>query len=117
MLTQLISSAVTALGESEPLLPFLVLAMREAHFRLLCNMVAPRGTVVFVSDLVSSDSCPELLAHSKDDLLPLMKAVIRDRNFFTGLNPYGILEMLGDTEDDLCLHSPWLWQISSRRPP
>jgi hypothetical protein len=91
VLSQLISSAVLILGESEPLLPLLVLAMRKTHFRLLCNMVAPRGTAVFVSDLVSSDSCPALLAHSKDDLQPLMEAVVHDRNFFTGLNPYAIL--------------------------
>ena len=115
VLSQLISSAVLALGESEPLLPLLVLTMRKTHFRLLCNMVAPGGTVVFVSDLVSSDSCPALLAHSKNDLQPLMEAVVRDRNFFTGLNPYAILGMLGETEDDLCLHPPWLWRMSSQR--
>jgi len=115
VLSQLISSVVLALGESEPLLPLLVLTMRKTHFRLLCNMVAPGGAVVFVSDLVSSDSCPALLAHSNNDLQPLVEAAVRDRNFFPGLNPYAILGMLGETEDDLCLHPPWLWRMSRQR--
>jgi len=115
VLTQLISSAILALGEFEPILPLLALTMRETHFRLLCNMVAPHGTIVFISDLVSSDSCPALLDHLQDDLWPLMKEVICTGNFFTGLNPYAILRLLGKTETDFCLHSPWLWQISNQR--
>jgi hypothetical protein len=115
VLTQAIWSAVIAVGESHPLLPYIVLAMRNTHFRLLFDLAAPSGRVVFISDLVSSDSCPELLGHVKDDLRPLMEAVISNRNFFTGLNPYAIMEMVGETEYDLCLHSPWLWQISSQR--
>lgn len=115
VLTQMISSAVMALGQSEPLLPLLVLTMRKTHFRLLCDLVTSHGTVIFISDLVSSDSCPALLEHPEDGLQVLMETVIRQRNFFTGLNPYAILGMLDETVDELCLHKPWLWQLSDQR--
>ena len=115
VLTQMISSAVTALGQPEPLLPLLALTMRKTHFGLLCRLVAPHGTVVFISDLVSSDSCPALLDPPKGGLPLLMETVVRQRNFFTGLNPYAIVGMLDGTVDELCLHEPWLWQLGDWR--
>jgi hypothetical protein len=113
-------SAVRALGETDARLLPVALGLRHAHFALLVRMLAPGGAGVFVSDLVSSDSCPELLTCNDQDAASLMGTAIRMRNFFTGLNPYAILQMLVDTSElnaqvaCVRLHEPWIWPIGKR---
>jgi hypothetical protein len=120
LLSQIVQSAVRATGETDVRLVPVVLGLRQAHFGWLARMLAPGGTGVFVSDLVSSDSCPELLTCNDQDAASLMDTAIRKRNFFTGLNPYAILQMVQDTGElngqltSLRLHDPWIWTIGKR---
>jgi hypothetical protein len=120
LLSQIVLSAVRALGETDARLLPVVLGLRQAHFALLVRMLAPGGTGVFVSDLVSSDSCPELLTCHDQDAAALMGTAIRMSNFFTGLNPYAIVQMMADTSElseqvaGVRLHEPWIWPIGRR---
>ena len=66
LLTQLISLAVEALGSSHPDLTDLVLAIRNGHLRLLTRLLRPGGTALLVTDVVSSDTLPELVAGRPD---------------------------------------------------
>jgi len=115
VLSQIISSAVLALGVAEPVLPSLILELRKTHLRMLCGMAAPGGRVVFVSDLVSSDTCRDLLVSARDDIRPLMEAAVQAGNFFTGLNPFAILSRLPRNACDFELLDPWLWTLSGER--
>jgi hypothetical protein len=120
LLSQIVLSAVRALGETDARLLPVVLGLRQAHFALLVRMLVPGGTGVFVSDLVSSDSCPELLTCHDQEAASLMGTAIRMSNFFTGLNPYAIVQMMGETSalraQVACvrLHEPWIWPIGRR---
>ena len=121
ILTQLIASAVMALGTDHPRLFDVVLAMRTSHIRLLVNLVAAGGAGVFVSDLVSSDTCQELNTISENGLPDLMQRLLHQRNFFTGTNPFMLKAVLQEHPHmspritEVALRNPWQWRISPSR--
>jgi hypothetical protein len=121
VLSQLISPARDRLGADHKMLPALRNAIVRRHLRLLLDMLAPGGTAVFVSDVVSSDTEPGL-PRVRDDALPdMMRRLVERRRTFRGLDPGAISVAL---EGGLHTHSriatrqwiaPWLWHISPRR--
>jgi hypothetical protein len=121
VLSQLIELCSTALGRDHPRLPQLVQAVRRGHLRQLAGRLRPGGTGVVVTDLVSSDTAPDLMRANQADLSPLVHRLLSQGNFFLGLHPMSLLE---DFRTDgqlqrmatLCnVGPPWLWQMGPRR--
>jgi len=120
ILSQIISS-LTQLRLSPEQLIALTLAMRTQHLRTLVASLNPGGRAVFVSDLVSSDTLPELPRLEEAEWLPALRGCLQAGNFFTGLNP----EMVAQTlKSDPYFRqrvvsqrfiAPWRWDISASR--
>jgi hypothetical protein len=121
LLTQLISLAVGGLGNEHPNLIDVILAIRDGHLRLLARLLPSRGAALLVTDVVSSDTLPELVVASPDALAGLLDTALASRNFFTGANPYALAAAfrrdsgLYQAVTDVAMVEPWRWQVGSRR--
>ena len=120
LLTQLIDGVIRSVGESHPRSWELVAAVRMQHLRLMLELTAPGGTAVLVTEVVSSDSCPELLSVNEENLAKLVRHEVAARNFFTGTNPAALQQLLR-TEVKLAeqlanvrFTEPWLWLFLAR---
>jgi hypothetical protein len=120
LLTQLIDSIVLALGTDHPGFLDLVKAVRLRHLRLLVELLAPGGNALLVTEIVSSDTFPQLPAVSDAELSSTMVALIGQRNFFTGTNPV-VLRSLVETDPVIAplvqnveILPPWKWQFIDR---
>lgn len=120
LLTQLIDGVLRSIGESHPRSWELVSAMRSQHLRLMLAQVKAGGSAVLVTEVVSSDSCPELLSVSEDDLPSVLRRAIDARNFFTGTNPAALHQLLrseagiADRLANVRFTEPWRWPFLVR---
>lgn len=94
-----------------------VLGARDRHLRLLVDLVAPGGTAILVTDIVSSDTVPELLDGHARPGLRLVRRLVGDGNFFTGCNPYVLAAAFAGDQRVRCVSvtRPWVWHIGSTR--
>ncbi len=120
LLTQLLEVAAEYLGSSHDRYLEFVQAIRLGHLRLLIQRVTPGGMGVLITDLVSSDSDPELQHVSAEQLADRVRSLIEQRNFFTGVNP-AVLHALLTTDPELSaaiseveMISPWCWDLGPR---
>ncbi|HLJ95458.1 MAG TPA: hypothetical protein VKU02_19940 [Gemmataceae bacterium] len=120
LLSQLIIAVVHGVGEQHPQFVELLQAVRAGHLRLLTHLVAPGGVGVLITDVVSSDSFPGLGSVPEEALPSVLGQLIRERNFFHGVNP-AVLATLFRTDPVLCsqveaveLLPPWRWNLGPR---
>lgn len=120
LLSQLIFGIVRTAGEEHPRFIEAVQATRLGHLRLLADLVTPGGSGVLVTDVVSSDSFPPLAITPEEQLPVVLTELIRQRNFFHGLNPAVVLEVMR-TDPSLAEQitvresaPPWLWDLGAR---
>ena len=120
LLTQLIDAVSLTLGASHPRFLDLVSAIRRRHLCLLLELLVPGGRAILVTDVVSSDTCPNLSHIPPADLPKSLAELINQRNFFTGVNP-AVLHSIFTTDqrispqvDDVQVTTPWLWDFKSR---
>jgi hypothetical protein len=120
LLSQLILNLVHTVGEGHPQFLLLLQAVRAGHLRLLTHLVAPGGTAILITDVVSSDTVPTLSSVPDSALSGLLARLVRERNFFHGVNP-AILETLAAHDPVLRtygLHqetlAPWRWDLGPR---
>lgn len=120
LLSQLIDAVMQTVGESHPRFLELVQAVRAGHLRLLTELIAPGGVGVLMTDVVSSDTVPDLVSVPERALSRKLVQLIRERNFFHGLNPAVLVSLLGS---DPVLSSrvakvepilPWHWNFGPR---
>lgn len=94
--------------------------VRRQHFLTMLQLMKPAAAGVFVTDIVSSDTVPNLAEHNRDQLAQQLPHWIQARNFFTGTNPAVIHHLLtADTEiasqlDRVEPIAPWLWNPGPR---
>ena len=116
VLTQLIESAVAALGADHPSLLDVILAMRAVHLRLMIDLLTPGGVGILVTDVVSSTTCPGLEDLPPRALPRRLAQLVAARNFFTGANPFAIRAILSTDPalapriERVAAEDPWLWQ-------
>lgn len=119
LLSQIIQTAAAAVGEAHPQFLQLVQALRRGHLRLLAGLARPGGRVLLITDVVSSDTCPELAEAT--DLPGLLARLVNARNFFTGLNPAVLFQsfstdpLLRAQMAEPRLLQPWVWDLGPRR--
>jgi hypothetical protein len=98
----------------------LVLALRRQHLRIMLEQCVPHGQAILFSEIVSSDTAPEL-STTTDSLLPqLLSRLLAEQNFFSGLHP-GVIHqeltndpVLSRLTDGLQLSPPWKWSFLHR---
>lgn len=119
-LSQLVESCAAALQPDDPRLLGLIKAVRLGHLRQLARALRAGGKGVLVTDLVSSETAPELMGTNHTELPALLRRLLAERNFFTGLHPQAILNdfcfdpALSRLTTDRRLTAPWLWQMGPR---
>jgi hypothetical protein len=113
LLTQLINSALHR-GRSH----HDVLALRDAHLKLMASLLRAGGTGLLITDVVSSDTYPQLRDTPPERLSALLPRLLDQRNFFTGCNPFAIARRLGTDPTFLAaatrITQPWRWDIGTR---
>jgi hypothetical protein len=95
--------------------------VREVHLALMLRLLRPGGRGVLVSDMVSSDTAPELVTTDEQRLPQLMAQLVAAKNFFTGLNPFVVEGLLKQSQTlsplvaRTAFHRPWAWHLSQSR--
>jgi hypothetical protein len=120
----ILSQIISTLGQlklTQEQLVSLTLAVRYQHLRTLLDWLRPAGRLVFITDVVSSDTLPELPRLRETEWLPALRQCLQTANFITGLNPEMVSNML-QTEPYFRQHevnyrfiAPWRWDISDNR--
>jgi hypothetical protein len=120
LLSQLVGSLVNSAGEGHPRFVELVQAIRAGHLRLLMRLLRPGGAAALITDIVSSETCPMLRSAPESSLGELLAGLLRDRNFFHGVNPM-VLSSIARRDPVLSVEvasqellPPWLWDIDPR---
>jgi hypothetical protein len=120
LLSPLIGNAFHSIGESHPQFMGMVQAIRAGHLRLMAELTAPRGTMILITDIASSDILPELRSLPESKLASLFPRMVRDRAYFHGLNP-DFLGSIVDQDPVLSMRvadgeslSPWCWKLHER---
>ena len=95
-------------------------AVRRQHLEALVALTAPGGMALLITDVVSSETAPQLL-FAPDNLVPALVAqCIQERNFFSGTNPAPILDLLrrepwfaarSESPEPI---DPWKWDFGPR---
>lgn len=120
VISQLIDSAVLALGPTHPRLLELVVSLRTNHLQLMAQLLSPGGHGVLISDFVSSDTLPALRQTAEPAWPALLDEITARGNFFHGLNPGSLLAafksdaVLAATVADARLTGFWRWQQAKR---
>jgi hypothetical protein len=113
LLTQLIDTA-----DQDGLDGHGLLAVRNAHLRLIRDLARGGGVGVLVTDVVSSETLPELNTSGVQQLQSLLVNSVNEGNFFTGTNPFAIARSLatdcGIHPSRILIMPPWLWQLQKR---
>lgn len=119
LLSQLIDAVTRSFPDPNVALP-LVQAVRRRHLRLLLELCRTRGQAILFSEVVSSDTCPELAATADEHLPGLLAQLLAAQNFFTGLHP-GVIHQELQTEpsisplvSDVRSVPPWKWPFLYR---
>lgn len=120
LLSQLIESIELTLGTGHHRFADLMTCVRGQHLKQLIDLAMPGGTVVLITDVVSSVTVPELAKAPSSELPTLVSRAIEQRNFFTGMNPFVIKRLL-ETDvalatrlTDVRLSDPWVWDLGPR---
>lgn len=121
VMSQILLSLFERIGHSHSRCLELLQFERALHFHLLCDLVRPGGQVLLISDLVSTDTAPELANTCAERLPELMLELVSAHNFFTGMNPYLIAHWL-QTDPTITARTtnvkllpPWIWHVSASR--
>lgn len=120
LLSPLIGNAFHSIGEAHPRFLDVVKALRVGHLRLLTGLVAPGGTALLITDVVSSDTLPALRTMPESALPGLIPDVSRRGNVFHGVNPAELVRqfrhdpVLKRSVAGLETLGPWRWNLHDR---
>ncbi|WP_146532375.1 hypothetical protein [Rubripirellula reticaptiva] len=118
LISQLLDTVICGLPPDHPQLADAMLAVRDGHLNLLSRLTKPGGTAILITDMVSSDTLPQLDRVSRFKLPKLVRAAVESQNFFTGLNPAVLMHKLSPPENDraasTAIHGPWRWRLGPR---
>jgi hypothetical protein len=121
VLTQLIDSVYMALPTEHPKCVDLVIAVRNRHLELILELLNPGGVGVLLTDFVATETAPELAQLNEMVLPQAAMKWIKERNFFTGANPFAIRDYYnrsrppGPFAQDVQVKGPWRWDIGAKQ--
>lgn len=120
VLSQLMHTCEVVLGKQHPMLGDIASAVAVGHIRSLVLSVAPGGTGILVTDVVSSDTFPV------EELLPewgplaLLEHLDTTKNILSGTEVSFLRRILNRDEaiapliESPRIVPPWLWRLSDR---
>ena len=120
LFSQMILSLSALLPQTDAGFATALKALRVGHMRRMMSMLRPGGVAVYVTDIVSSETAPELRTVSDSELPELIQKLVSDSNFFSGTSPSPLLTELNllsrlpggpETVDTI---DPWKWQVGER---
>jgi hypothetical protein len=120
LLSQLIDSASQIVTPDAPGFLPLIQAVRRGHLARLLVMTARGGRTLLITDLVSSDTLPDLKSIAPGELPKRMTRCLDEGNFFSGLNPAIIKHDLENIPalkqhcTSFRILPPWTWQLGPR---
>ncbi len=121
LLSQLVECITIALGETHSSYLTAIQAIRTQHLRLLAHQLRLGGTCLLITDFVSSLTAPGLSQHASEELPAVVEQLIRDNNFFSGLNPTVLLDLLQHDPQlslmvaDVSGSRPWIWDLGKKQ--
>ncbi len=117
VLTQLIDGLLGS-GSSDAVVKERAVAVREQHVDLLVERTVPGGSALLVTDMVSSDTAPELRTCPDLALARLRDDLVARRNYFHGTNPYAVEQYVLRRHRRAVARverrSPWRWTLGER---
>jgi hypothetical protein len=120
LLSQLTEMSIQSLGESHVRVMEFLSTVRLRHMQILLESTRTGGRATLVTEIVSSSTCPELAQTPETALPELLRRLISNRNFFTGLNPAVLHSLwvqspiLTPLVEQVELSWPWLWDFGPR---
>jgi hypothetical protein len=121
VLTQLIDSVYLRLATDHPYCQELVLAVRNRHLEIMVELLNPGGVGVLVTDFVATETAPELAQLADAQIPAAALEWIKQRNFFTGANPYAIRDYLRNrgkvdvSVENVDVSAAWRWDIGAKQ--
>jgi hypothetical protein len=121
LLSQLVHAVVHSVGERHPRFLDVVKAVRLGHLYLMTALLAPGGTGLLISDVVSSDTVPPLASIPEDVFAEELTRIIDAHNHFHGVNPFVVEPLfrsdpvLARQTADVRLLRPWRWRLTEWR--
>lgn len=120
ILSQLIDTASKIVLPEAPEFLSLIQAVRRGHLARLLELTVAGGRTLLITDLVSSDTVPEINQTSPAELPMLMFQCLQSGNFFSGLSPAVVQHDLQNIPAfvqrcaSFQILPPWLWQLGTR---
>lgn len=118
LLGQIMHSCRKAMGES-PHLGVVAQAAAMGHLNLLAQLCRPGGTVLLVTDTVSSETYPLEELWGEQPPLDLLTYLEKTDNTFSGTGPSYVRRLLNREPlrpqfESSRLVEPWLWQLGDK---
>lgn len=114
--SQIIQSLDLICSEKENSSLVLLKKARDFHFALMFSLLKSKGQGLFICDVHSSDTLPELKLCDPTKLHSLVKDALSKQNFFHGTHPLHCLKAIQDHPQ--CAHAelllPWVWELENR---
>jgi hypothetical protein len=120
LLSQIVHTCDRALGAQHEQLQIVACALVIAHLRVLAQLVRPGGTIVLVTDTVSSETYALEELWGERTPLALLDHLEETENFLSGTSPAFLRRtlrtdlVLGPLVEPPRLVEPWLWRLSDR---
>lgn len=119
-LSQIVECVALSVDPTHPSFHALLMTVRDRHLHLLFSLLATQGTVILISDFVSSDTLPQLPHLSNDELARMMPEILNTGNFFTGTNPVALQQAFDRLAHAKALlgavsiEGPWRWDMGRK---
>ena len=120
VLSQMLSAMTNLVTDKHPQFLPLIQAVRRGHLVRILQLLKSGGRGILISDLVSSETTPQLTSIDEASLPKLLAQALATGNFFSGLHPGIMLQDLGTAPgiaslvDSPVMTAPWRWQMGPR---
>ena len=120
VLSQVLESLQRIIHQNHAMFESVVKAIRVGHLRRMLSMLRRGGVGILVSDVVSSETAPDLTITDDAELPVLVKKLVNEGNFFSGTNPstmindLNLLSRLPNGPETVHTIDPWRWTLNDR---
>lgn len=118
LLTQLIEGMLISLpADTAPdVLAERFTQLRQQHIQLLCDVTRAGGWCWLTVEVVSSDTCPELLTAPNERVPQVVQTALQQQNFFSGCHPGILWQQLQQNPrlTEVSCSAPWRWTFFGR---
>ena len=120
VLSQMLSAMTNFVSDKHPQYLPLIQAVRRGHLVRMLQLLKSGGRGILISDLVSSETTPQLTSINEASLPQLLAQALATGNFFSGLHPgvmlqdFGTAPGIASSIESPVMTAPWRWQMGPR---